>query len=217
MRRFVVTGTDTDVGKTVVTACLAAGARSDGARVLAAKPVASGVPAGTWGDDATALAAAAGHDPLVRVRLVAPLSPHRAAALEGIRLDTADLRAWIAGLDADLVLIEGVGGWRVPLAVDPVVELRDIVPSSSVIVVAANRLGVLNHVRLTVDAVQRDGFAVAGVVLSDAAPPDASTDGNAADLRALLAVPVVRLPKIHPADPTALARAGSDLWASLAC
>ena len=214
--RTYATGTDTGVGKTVATACLAAAARERGS-VLAAKAVASGVQEGP-GEDAVLLGFAAGHPPLVHTTLRAPLSPHRAASLEGTAVDVDGLIAWIAAQSADEVLIEGVGGWRVPLRIAPTLDLSSIVRAcpGAVVIVAADRLGVLNHTRLTVEALERDGLACLGVVLNrGAAPPDASRDTNLADLRALLPCPVAVLDPVAVTDRAALAAAGSRLWAAL--
>lgn len=218
-RRLAVTGTDTDVGKTVVTACLAASARAAGRRVLACKPVASGVSEGSIADDAALIAAGGGHAPAIHTSLVAPLSPHRAAALASRAIDVPAVRAWLAERVGDPLLIEGVGGWRVPLGPGAApAELRDLIRGAvdGVIVVAADRLGTLNATRLTVDAVRADGFAITGVVLSRSpSTPDASTPYNLDDLRSLIDVPVAPLPPLDVADPRARAYAGAALWIAL--
>ncbi|MEZ4236667.1 MAG: dethiobiotin synthase [Myxococcota bacterium] len=208
--RLFVTGTDTDVGKTAITACLARAARQRGS-VVAAKPVASGVATGTAGEDALALGAAAGHAPRVYATFADPVSPHRASAIAGTPVDDGVLD-WIAALAADTVLVEGVGGWRVPVRADPGgLWVRDLARAAGgpVVIVAPDRVGVLNHALLTVDAVRRDGLAVAGVVLNrGASPPDAGRPHNLADLRDLLDVPVVPVERIAPDDPDAARAAG---------
>lgn len=210
--RLFVTGTDTGVGKTAVTACLARAARAWGT-VSAVKPVASGRAADGTCEDAVALGEAAGHAPTVFAAFDAPLSPHRAAALEGREVGDEVLAA-IAGVQADTVLVEGVGGWRVPLRTGArplgVVDLARAT-GGRVLVVAADRLGTLNHTLLTVDAVRRDGFIVAGVVLNrGAAPADASRATNLDDLVELLDVPVAVLEPLAAGVP--LDRAGAALW-----
>lgn len=210
--RLFVTGTDTGVGKSVVTACLAAAARARGS-VLACKPVASGVAPGTAGEDAELLGFAAGHAPLVFHTFEAPLSPHRAAELEGRTLPD-DVLDRIRALSADVVLVEGVGGWCVPLRVDPPLWVPDLAQATgpTVLVVAADRLGVLNHTILTVRAVQDAGYTVAGVVLNrGAAPADASSASNLDDLRRLCAVPVEPLGSVDVASGDALLDAGRRL------
>lgn len=206
-----VTGTDTGVGKTVTTAALAAALAGAGVDVRALKPVASGVPAGDPGEDAALLGFAAGHAPAGAVRLRAPVSPHRAAALEGRAIDPADLLDWIHARRGAVTLVEGAGGWEVPLTPRFRVSHLAAALGWPVLVVALDRLGVLNHTLLTVEAVQRAGVAVAGVVLVDG-PEDASTPHNAADLRALLPrVAVRRLPRLPALDRATLAAAGRAL------
>ncbi|TNE90064.1 MAG: dethiobiotin synthase [Deltaproteobacteria bacterium] len=214
--RWFITGTDTEIGKSAVTACLAAGAHHAGRRVVAAKPVASGVAPGTAGEDAELLGFGAGHDPKVFATWEAPLSPHRAALLEGRLVGARALERWVRELEGETVLVEGVGGWRVPIG--PGVEVTDLATwaGSRVIIVAGDRLGVLNHTRLTVDAVRADGHEVLGVVLNRGiAATDLSRDTNLVDLRALLDVPVAVLDPLDLGDRDALARAGRQLWSSL--
>jgi len=209
VRRIFLTGTDTGVGKTVVTACLAQALRAHGT-VLAVKPVASGVPVGTAGDDAALLGAAAGHAPLCLAAFEAPVSPHRAARIEGRALPPT-LLADVRGLAADHVLVEGVGGWRVPLG-DGVWTADLARTCDAVLVVAADRLGVLSHTLLTVDAVRQAGLPVAGVVLNrGAAPADASRPFNLDDLRDLLDVRVIPLEALDPTDAVAREQAGERL------
>ncbi len=186
-----VTGTDTGVGKTVVSASLAALWRGQGRRPSALKPVASGVEG--VGEDAALLGLGAGHQPRSYYSLKAPLSPHRAARMEGVVLDRGALTAWVKKQPGPRI-VEGVGGWEVPLGgfrvSDWAVDL-----GFPVLVVAPNRLGVLNQSLLTVEAVQRRGLRVVGLVLVRQALPDSSAAGNLEDLRELLpSVSVVEFP-----------------------
>lgn len=213
-RGLLITGTDTGVGKTVTGAALAAAVALGGARVRALKPVASGVEPGEPGEDAALLGLAAGHAPASRYRLRAPVSPHRAAALEGVTVEAEAILAWIADNAGDVTLVEGAGGWEVPLAPDFRVAHLAAALGWPVLVVAADRLGVLNHTLLTVDAVRRAGLPVAGVVLTgpDPATGDASTRSNLDDLRALLPDAAVRrLPWLPDLSRAALAGAGRAL------
>ncbi len=217
MRRWFVTGTDTEVGKSVITAALAA---SSPGTVAALKPVASGVPLGTSGEDAELLGRAAGHPPQVCVALPLPVSPHRAAAEIERTLDLEELLRWIDSHHAEEVWVEGVGGWAVPLSWT--VSVADLAEAlgAPVIVVAADRLGVLNHTLLTVRAIQSRGLVVAGVVLNAAAPARLQDDDarrfNLADLRRLLpGVPVVPCSHLDPSSQAALVSAGSALRESL--
>jgi dethiobiotin synthetase len=184
MKGLFVTATDTGAGKTVVTAALAAALRARGLPVRAAKPLATGEP--PPGDDARLLARAAGHAPLNHTCLPTPAAPRRAAQLAGVDVDLDGAVAWLRGLGAPL-LVEGVGGWEVPIVGDRRVADLGRALGLPVLVVAPNRLGVLNHVLLTVAAVRARGLWVAGVVLDAGVdrPADPALQAwNADDLRA---------------------------------
>ena len=214
--RLFITGTDTEVGKTTITGCLARAARARGQTVWALKPVASGVPANAAGDDAVYIASAADHAPASHVRLTAPLSPHRAATLEDRAIDPVELRAWVARHTADVVLVEGVGGWRVPLrldydAADLAADLR-----APVIVVAADRLGVINHTLLTVDAVRSRGLHVALVVLNRLPGPSGPSRAyNYLDLQELAGAPVVAVDAHDTTNHPLTRQIGDRLWTAL--
>ncbi len=210
---LIVTGTDTEVGKTVVTAALAAALRRAGSPVRALKPVASGVEP-LQDDDAARLGRAAGHPALCFARLRAPVSPHRAAALEGVAIWREDILAWVEAHRGRPTLIECAGGWEVSIGAD--CRATDLATATGwpVLVVAANRLGVINHTCLTVRAIQADGHRLAGVVLVDGAAADDSSGWNLADLRDRLPGVAVRaFPRLADVDADdALAAAGRGLW-----
>jgi dethiobiotin synthetase len=210
-RSVFVTGTDTGVGKTVVAASLAAALARAGVAVRALKPVASGVSPGEPGEDAALLALAAGHAPASYQRLRAPLSPHRAAALEGVTLRLDAIVDWIRDNLGEVTVVEGVGGWEVPIA--PPHRVSDLAAALGfpVVVVAPNRLGVLNHTLLTVEAVRRRGLVVAGVAVVGAGEDD-SARHNLADLQALLpGVSVRPFPWLASLGVDELAAAGRGL------
>ncbi|MDP2308314.1 MAG: dethiobiotin synthase [Pseudomonadota bacterium] len=214
-RGLLVTGTDTGVGKTVVTAALAAALAEGGVSVRALKPVASGVAEGHPGEDAALIGAAAGHAPLSLLRFRTPVSPHRAAVLEGVDVDPAAILAWVHANAGDVTLVEGAGGWEVPFAADWRVSHLGVALGWPVLVVAADRLGVLNHTLLTVAAVQRAGLAVAAVVLTGPVEgnlPDSGDMNNHADLVRLLdGVAIRRMPWLASLDRASLAEAGRAL------
>jgi len=203
MRGVFITGTDTGVGKTRVGAALAHLLSGRGLRVRARKPVESGCPIGPDGllpQDAALLREAAGcNEPLERIcryRLQAPISPERAAELEGLALDLGQLHAaCLADVGGDdFLLVEGAGGFYSPLARGALNADLAGGLGLPVLVVAADRLGTLNHTLLTIEAVRMRGLALAGVVLNQpAAQVDPQMD-NAADLERWLQVPVLRLP-----------------------
>lgn len=170
-----VTGTDTGVGKTVVSTALARAFRDRGMCVGVLKPAETGWPATADQEastDGARLRDAAGDpDPLteiVPVRLAEPLAPAVAAERAGMSIDFAGLvnHARAKAERVDLLLLEGAGGLLVPLAdrhttLDLVVAL-----GTPVLVVAGNRLGVINHTLLTVDRLVSANVALAGVVLN---------------------------------------------------
>ncbi len=191
MTGWFITGTDTEVGKTAVTASIAATLRASGATVAAVKPLATGSAAP--GEDATIIAQAAGHAPRVHTCLPTPAAPHRAAVLAGHTLSFQSILSWVREQDGSPILVEGVGGWTVPITADKRVSDLAVELGLPVIVVAANRLGVLNHTLLTVEAVLASGLHVAAVVLNDHfTSDDALADWNHADLSSALPCPVVR-------------------------
>ena len=108
--RLFVTGTDTGVGKSVVTAALAAALCDAGVNVRALKPVASGCAPGSPGEDAALLALADGHAAESAVSFVAALSPHLAAREENREVSPEQVLAWIRERQAETTLVEGVGG-----------------------------------------------------------------------------------------------------------
>lgn len=202
-RGVFITGTDTGVGKTRVGAALAHLLTGRGLRVRPRKPVESGCAPGPHGlvpQDAAVLREAAGRaEPLERIcpyRLRAPLSPERAAELEGMALDLGRLHAaCVAGIESDdFLLVEGAGGFYSPVAGGALNADLAGGLGLPVLVVAADRLGTLNHALLTVEAVRLRGLALAGLILNQPAPqPDHEMD-NAADLERWLRRPVLRLP-----------------------
>ena len=161
-----ITGTDTDVGKTYVTRLILESLRQSGIDAVGYKPVACGNHA-----DATILAAASGNlsrDEVNPVFLKPALAPLVAGILENRCVTLAELMLGYDHLAARhaSVFVEGVGGWEVPLA--PGLRVADLAAALAlpVIVVAANRLGCLNHVLLTVNAIRARGLTCAGIILN---------------------------------------------------
>ena len=161
-----ITGTDTDVGKTYVTRLILETLRNEGIDAVGYKPVACGNRA-----DATILAAASGNLPRDEVNPVffkPALAPLVAGMLENRGVSLAELLQGYQHLAARhaSVLVEGVGGWEVPLA--PGLRMSDLAVALAlpVIVVAANRLGCLNHALLTVNAIRARGLSCAGIILN---------------------------------------------------
>lgn len=166
---IVVTGTDTDVGKTVATAAIAAVLRRAGRSVAAYKPTQTGVAPAQPGDMAE-VARLAGIPTSEGCRLRAPMAPRPAAALEDARLPAlADHARAVEALrhGHDHVLVEGAGGLLVELtdAGETLADLAAGIDGSGVLVVARRALGTLNHTMLTREALARRGIPQLGVVL----------------------------------------------------
>ena len=207
MSALFITGTDTGVGKTFVGCALAHALRARGRRVAVMKPIETGV--GDVPEDAARLRAAADDraplDAICPLRFRAPLAPAVAARLEGRTIDVGELVAAIrrrAG-EADVLLVEGAGGLLVP--VDGRTTWADVAARTGLplLIVAANRLGTVNHCALTARVAAAAGLAVRGFVLSEpAAETDASAATNAAtiaDLTGLRCLGVVGH-HVAPAD-----------------
>ncbi len=168
---FFVTGTDTNAGKTYATALLIRALRKQGIDCVGMKPICCGVR-----DDAETLhLASAGAAPLNDVNPVwlrTPAAPYVAAMVENRPIDLDLIRAGFASLQAahSSVVVEGVGGWMVPIAQDYFVSdlVKDL--KLPVLVVVANRLGALNHAVLTVRAIRAEGLECLGVILNEAVP-----------------------------------------------
>ena len=179
MKKIFVTGTDTDVGKTWISDRILRHLVSAGHRVGAYKPVCSGAITGEDGQqswsDVSILAAAIGSDDIDRVcpqRFTAAVAPNVAAAMEGRAVDDVRLAAAAAEWDhlADLLLIEGAGGLLCPLSDRSLVLDLALALQTPLVIVAANRLGVLNHTMLTVEVAQSRGLTVAAVILNNVHP-----------------------------------------------
>lgn len=172
MSCWFVTGTDTGVGKTFVTAALARRARELGERVFAFKPVETGCAVGELGDDQRELVAAAGGWQLGELRglysLARPVAPWVAAREQGVSIDIARIVATVQATSrtVDRTLVEGAGGWRVPLTDDLDMSGLARQLGGQVVVVARASLGTINHSLLTLEAVERDGCFVVALVLS---------------------------------------------------
>ncbi|MDR7171552.1 dethiobiotin synthetase [Nocardia kruczakiae] len=193
MSRLIVTGTSTDVGKTVVTAALAAAARSAGRTVAVCKPAQTGVAPGEAGDLAVIERLAGVTRTLELARYPEPLAPDTAARRCGQPLLT--LGETVAGIDsladADLTLIEGAGGLLVRVGEFTLLELAQKL-AAPVLVVAAAGLGTLNHSELTTRALAAAGVRCAGLVIGSwPSAPDLASECNRTDLPEVTGVEVV--------------------------
>ena len=175
VKSYFVTGTGTGVGKTFVTCTLARCGRARGKRVFAFKPVETGcacVGGRLVGSDQELVCEAAGNWQTNELRglyqFEPPVAPWVAAEQAGVEIDLDAIQQTVeAGTSgADLVLVEGAGGWRVPITatIDMAALARRL--GFPVIVVGEATLGTINHSLLSVEAIERDGCTVAALVLS---------------------------------------------------
>ena len=176
---WFVTGTDTDVGKTWVSVALLRALRAQGLCVQAMKPIASGcviTKTGLHNADALALQAHSSKwRPYAEINPYAfapAIAPHIAAARAGLTIDPDVIVEQARGLavDADLLLIEGVGGWCVPLS--PGLMLADLVRAlgAEVILVVGLKLGCINHALLSAALIQQQGFVIRAWVANQLQP-----------------------------------------------
>ena len=212
MKGFFITGTDTGIGKTRVTAGLLRAFTLHGHKTVGMKPVASGAeptPAGLRNADALTLQAAASerrsYELVNPYCLAPPVAPHIAALEAGIEIDLTTICSAYARLcsGADMVLVEGIGGWQVPLS--PVLELPDLARELDlpVILVVGLRLGCLNHALLTARAIQADGRTLAGWVANAIEPDFGRLEANLATLEAKLHAPLLARLSYAPRDALA--------------
>lgn len=187
-----VTGTDTGSGKTYATCLLLKSLRAMGIDAVGYKPVSCGDR-----DDGTAIAAASGGLPIDEVNpihLQTPVAPYVAGLLENRPLEPAAMIEGYQRLAAkhQMVVVEGVGGWEVPITED--YRISDLAKQLGlpVILVAGNRLGVLNHTLLTVDAIRAKGLTCAGIILNQLADElDTAMITNKGVLENLSGVPLL--------------------------
>lgn len=199
MRVVAVTGTDTGVGKTVVTAALARGYVDAGSRVAVVKPAQTGVRPGDAGDLDVIRRLGGVGEVQEHVRLPDPLAPDTAARLTGTAVPSVDEHAErIASLTADVVLVEGSGGLLVRLDLaggtlaDLVLALRLRGLAVDVVVVVRAGLGTLNHSALTVEALRARGVEPAGLVVGSwPAEPTLAQRCNLDDLPDVTGLPII--------------------------
>ncbi|MEJ7668496.1 MAG: dethiobiotin synthase [Casimicrobiaceae bacterium] len=217
-----VTGTDTNVGKTVVSVAVLRALVASGYRAIGMKPVAAGLPPGIdIPVDVTALAAAGNVDASLADRspyIFAPaIAPHLAAAQVGVAIELDTIRAAYARLAAcaDMVVVEGAGGALVPL--DEWNDMLDIPLTLAlpVVLVVGMRLGCLNHALLTSSAIRARGLRLVGWVANRIEAAMEEADANVTDLERRLGAPLLAdIPHGQAASlaTTALDKLGIRRW-----
>jgi len=208
---FFVAGTDTGVGKTLAAVAIIRSLVRGGFGVAGMKPVAAGAALRATGfrnDDALALTAAANvRGPYASVNpycFKEPVSPHIAADAEGIAIDVGTILHEFDALkaQADCVVVEGAGGWLVPIGGGQTMADVAVALALPVVLVVGLRLGCLNHAALTAQAITSSGLRLEHWIANEIDPAFARRDENIATLAALLGEPLAVLP--HMRDKKAL-------------
>ena len=195
MSAWFIAGTDTEVGKTHAACALIAALRAQGRRVAAMKPIAAGTDGDGHNDDVERLRAVANVDvprQLMTPYLFAPaIAPHLAAQEAGVSIEIAPIVAAFRQLTllADDVVVEGVGGFRVPLNEHEDSADLAVALGLPVILVVGLRLGCLSHALLTAEAIEARGLTLAGWIGNHIDPAMARQSANLAALTARLAAP----------------------------
>lgn len=213
---YFVTGTDTEIGKTTIAAGLLHAARRRGLSTAAAKPVASGCAMSADGlrnDDALALlgecSLALRYEEVNPLAFAPAIAPHLAAREAGVQLDVASLLGPVRAIlaqGADFTVVEGAGGWRVPLAGDENLSDLAVALGLPVILVVGVRLGCINHAVLSMEAIERDGLRLAGWVANVVDPHTSRLEDNLATLAERLpALCLGRVPRLAQATPATVA------------
>ncbi len=205
-----ITGTDTGVGKTVIASAAVAWLRDRGLNVAAMKPIETGEQL----LDAKLLQRASGSidsmDDICPVHFPEPVAPFTASYKSGapVNLSLLDDAYSRLGAGRDVIVVEGAGGLLVPITREASFATLFKKWNLALVIVAANRLGVLNHTLLTLRVARSLGIAVRGIVLNDVPleSPDASVDSNLEVLKQLVPdVPLIAFPRIdEPLDLTRL-------------
>lgn len=194
---YFLTGTDTEIGKTFITCALLHKAAQSGLKAAGLKPVAAGTDAAGLNEDVENIRAASSLKlPLKVVNpycFKAAIAPHIAAAEEAVEIDFSVIKAACreAGSQSDLLIVEGVGGFRVPLGVDRDSADLAVALDLPIIFVVGMRLGCINHALLTIDAIAARGLSIAGWVANRIDPAMSRFDENLATLEKLIPAPLL--------------------------
>ncbi|AKX53503.1 dethiobiotin synthase [Thiopseudomonas alkaliphila] len=213
---YFIAGTDTDVGKTSIAAGLLAAARQQGKSTLAIKPVASGcelTAEGLRNSDALALQAESSlqlpYSAINPFAFAPAIAPHIAAVEVGVKLSVAALVPPIQQVlahSADFTLVEGAGGWRVPLSEQELLSDLAKALQIPVILVVGVRLGCISHALLTAEAIQADGLPLAGWVANVIVPHTSRLAQNLETLKQLMPAPCLGVvPFTQPYSAAAVA------------
>lgn len=217
---YFLTGTDTEVGKTFITCALLHRAARDGRRAAGLKPVAAGTDEAGLNEDVENIRAASnGELPAATINpycFKAAVAPHIAAAEAGVAIEFATILAASerAMREVDLLIVEGVGGFRVPLGADGDSADLAVAFGLPVILVVGMRLGCINHALLTAEAIAARGLQIAGWVANRIDPEMGRFEENLVTLNDLLPAPLLGVVPHAPAGGAAGAAQFLELPAS---
>lgn len=203
---YFLTGTDTEIGKTFITCALLHRARLDGRRAAGLKPVAAGTDSAGLNDDVENILTASNVElprSLVNPYCFAPaIAPHIAAAEAGVTIDFAPIQAACAQARqaADLIIVEGVGGFCVPLGEELGSDDLAVALGLPVILVVGMRLGCISHALLTAEAIAARGLPLVGWVANRIDPAMSRFEENLAALQSRLTAPLLGIVPHAPAD-----------------
>ena len=196
-RAFFIAGTDTGVGKTYSACALLYATRKLGLTTVGMKPIAAGVEADGRNEDVVQLLAASSIQPAVALMnpylYEPPIAPHLAAQEAGRPIEIAQIQQAFAQLQdlADVVWVEGVGGFRAPLDDDYDTADLAVALALPVVLVVGMRLGCLNHALLTAEAIERRGLMLAGWIANRIDPEMARFEANLSTLQTRLNAPLL--------------------------
>ena len=198
MKRWFITGTDTEIGKTYVASNLIRQLVGQGYRVAGMKPMASGCECtsdGLRNDDALSLMAAANvplpYEVVNPYAFEPAIAPHIAAEQAGQLIDIDRISALAQTIEADYLIIEGVGGWCVPLGNGCLLAELAKATADEVIIVVGMRLGCINHALLTAAQIERDGMPIKGWIANHVDPDMQAQSENMTTLQALMPIPLL--------------------------
>ena len=208
MKRWFITGTDTEIGKTYVSDALIRQLVADGHRVAAMKPLASGCERtldGPRNEDALKLMAASNvalaYDVVNPFAFEPAIAPHIAAEEAGVSIDIDRISALTKTIEADYLIIEGVGGWCVPLGNGRLLPELVKKVADEVVLVVGMRLGCINHALLSAAQIERDGLCLRGWIANHVDPDMQVQSENLNTLCALMPAPLMG---VLPWGPSAL-------------
>ncbi len=200
MKGFFITGTDTDAGKTEMAAGIVYKLVEKGLKVAGMKPIASGCDEtenGLRNSDAQKLIAVANTDlPYELINPYTfkdPIAPHIAAEQSGAQIDMARIveNYQKIALQADVVVVEGVGGWTVPIDANQRMDDLALALNLPVILVVGIRLGCINHTLLTYEAIKSKGLTVAGWIANYISPDDLCLQEQTQSIKDRISAPLI--------------------------